>query len=55
LISLIMSAKGQSRIQAADKNVQLWAAAVDNDWDAKVGPLPGVGDFSERLYGPKLR
>ena len=55
LISLITSEVGQMRIQASDPELDIWTAAVDHDWDSKLGPVPGIGNFVERLYGPKSR
>jgi len=33
----------------------MWTAAVDLDWDSRLGPVPGIGNFVERLYGPKTK
>ena len=55
LISLITSEVGQMRIQASDPGIEMWTAAVDHDWDSRLGPVPGIGNFVERLYGPKNR
>ena len=55
LISLITSEVGQMRIQASDPGIDMWTAAIDRDWDARLGPVPGIGNFVERLYGPKNR
>ena len=51
LISFIISFQGLSRLQAASPDLTVWTAGIDSDWDSKKGPLPGLGNFAERLYG----
>ena len=51
LLSYIVSFQGLSRLQAAAPDLTVWAAGIDSEWDSKKGPLPGLGDFAERLYG----
>ncbi len=51
LISFLVSFPGLGRVQTIAPELDIWTAAVDSDGDAKRGPLPGVGDFAERLYG----
>ncbi len=51
LISYIVSFQGLSRLQAAAPDLSIWTAGIDSDWDSKKGPLPGLGNFTERLYG----
>lgn len=51
VVNLITSNAGQARILASQPNVDLWTGAVDSEWDPKLGPIPGFGDFAERIYG----
>lgn len=48
LLSFVSSAEGQSRIGAKFPQVAFWTGAIDQDWDSKLGPLPGIWNFSER-------
>lgn len=50
LVSFLLSSQGLGRIQSAFPEVPVWTAAVDDDWDAKRGPLPGIVNFAERMY-----
>ena len=50
LVSFLMSSQGAARIQSAFPDVPVWTAAVDDDWDPKRGPLPGIFNFAERMY-----
>jgi uracil phosphoribosyltransferase len=51
LVSFLISSPGLKRIQAAIPGLSVWTAAIEPDLDAKRGPLPGLGNFAERLYG----
>jgi uracil phosphoribosyltransferase len=51
LVSFLVSAVGLERVQAASPDLTVWTAAIDTEWDSKRGPLPGLGNFGERLYG----
>lgn len=51
LLSVVVSSAALMRIQATDPAVSIWTAAVDSGWDAKLGPLPGIGNFAERFFG----
>ena len=51
LVSFVISDPGLSRVQATFPDLAVWTAAIDFKLDARRGPLPGVGDFAERLYG----
>ncbi|HUG09831.1 MAG TPA: uracil phosphoribosyltransferase [Opitutaceae bacterium] len=51
LISFVGSLAGLSHLQSAFPDLDVWTAGVDTELDAKRGPLPGLGDFSARLYG----
>jgi uracil phosphoribosyltransferase len=51
LLSFVISGQGLARIEAALPDLTIWTAAVDRGWDKKLGPTPGLGNFSERLYG----
>ncbi len=50
-ISFLVSAQGLARIHSTAPDLRVWTAAIDSDWDSKRGPMPGLGNFSERLYG----
>ena len=51
LVSFLMSFAGLSRLQTALPNLSVWTAGIDSEWDSKKGPMPGLGNFGERLYG----
>jgi uracil phosphoribosyltransferase len=51
LLSFLISAPGLKRVQAAIPGLTVWTAAIEPELDAKRGPLPGLGNFAERLYG----
>ena len=51
LLSFLVSFQGLSRLQTGMPELNVWTAAIDSDWDSKRGPLPGLGNFAERLYG----
>ena len=51
LLSFVVSAQGLANLQSNAPGLTIWTAAVDSGWDAKRGPMPGIGDFGERLYG----
>jgi uracil phosphoribosyltransferase len=51
LVSFLISSPGLKRVQAAIPGLTIWTAAIDRELDAKRGPLPGLGNFAERLYG----
>jgi len=51
LLSFLVSLPGLSRIQSSFPDVTVWTAAIDSEMDPKRGPLPGLGNFAERLYG----
>lgn len=50
LLSFIVSFQGLSRLQSAAPDLSVWTAGIDSEWDSKRGPLPGLGNFAERLY-----
>lgn len=50
LLSFVISSPGLKRIQSATPDVVIWTAAIDEELDPKRGPLPGIGNLSERLY-----
>ena len=50
LISFLMSAIGVQRVQTAAPEAEIWTGAIDNEYDSKKGPLPGFGNFGQRLY-----
>ncbi|MGA3006562.1 MAG: uracil phosphoribosyltransferase [Opitutaceae bacterium] len=51
LLSFLISSPGLNRIQMAIPSLTVWTAAVDPELDTKHGPMPGMGNFAERLYG----
>jgi uracil phosphoribosyltransferase len=51
LISFLVSLPGLSRLQSSFPDLTVWTAAIDSELDPKRGPLPGLGNFAERLYG----
>jgi len=51
LLSFLISSPGLKRIQAAIPGLTVWTAAIEQELDPKLGPLPGLGNFAERLYG----
>jgi uracil phosphoribosyltransferase len=51
LVSFLFSLPGLSRMQSSFPNLRVWTAGIDPELDPKRGPLPGMGNFAERLYG----
>jgi uracil phosphoribosyltransferase len=51
LLSFIGSLAGLSRVHSSFPDLKIWTAGIDMELDPKRGPLPGLGDFAERLYG----
>lgn len=51
LVSFIVSFQGLTRLQTASPDLSVWTAGIDSEWDSKRGPLPGLGNFAERLFG----
>jgi uracil phosphoribosyltransferase len=51
LVSFLVSAPGLGRLQSSFPDLSVWTASIENKLDARRGPLPGIGDFAERLYG----
>lgn len=51
LVSFLVSFAGLSRLQTALPDLTVWTAGIDHEWDSKKGPMPGLGNFAERLYG----
>ena len=51
LVSFLVSFGGLSRLQTSMPDLSIWTAGIDNEWDSKKGPMPGLGNFGERLYG----
>lgn len=51
LISFLVSFQGLTALQNSLPNLNVWTAGIDSDWNSKRGPLPGLGNFAERLYG----
>lgn len=51
LVCFIASLPGLSLVQGALPQLPIWTAAVDTEYDATRGPLPGVGVLTQRLYG----
>jgi len=51
LLSFLITPPGLERVQAAVPGLKVWTTAIERELDLKKGPLPGLGNFSERLYG----
>jgi uracil phosphoribosyltransferase len=51
LLSFLISSPGLKRVQATIPGLTAWTAAIEPELDPKRGPLPGLGNFAERLYG----
>jgi uracil phosphoribosyltransferase len=51
LITFVGSLPGLSRLQSAFPDLQIWTAGIDAELDLKHGPVPGIGNFAERLFG----
>ena len=51
LVSFLSSLPGLSRLQTGSPDLSVWTAGIDSEWDSKRGPMPGLGNFAERLYG----
>ena len=51
LLSFLSSFQGLSRLQTSSPELSVWTAGIDSDWDSKRGPMAGLGNFAERLYG----
>jgi len=51
LITFLITRPGIDRVQSNTRNLSIWTAAIDPELDPKKGPLPGLGNFAERLYG----
>ena len=51
LLSFLSSFQGLSRLQSSSPELLVWTAGIDSDWDSKRGPMAGLGNFAERLYG----
>ena len=51
LITFVGSLPGLSRLQSAYPDLQIWTAGIDAELDLKHGPVPGIGNFAERLFG----
>jgi uracil phosphoribosyltransferase len=50
LLSFLISSPGLKRIQATIPGLTVWTAEIEQELDPKRGPLPGLGNFAERLY-----
>jgi len=51
LISFLVSLQGSISLQKTQPNLNVWTAGIDREWNSKKGPMPGLGNFAERLYG----
>lgn len=51
LLSFVISNQALGNIRRAFPETPIWTAAVDQEWDAKLGPLPGIWDFPGRICG----
>ena len=52
LLSFLVTTHGLQRVRETIPDLKVWMAAIERDFDPKKGPLPGLGNFAERLYGP---
>lgn len=50
-LSFVASRQGIERLPSAHPQVRIITAGLDEEYDAKRGPLPGLGNFSARLFG----
>jgi len=53
VVGAIFSEKGLKKIQDFDKNILIYAGAIDPILNEKGYILPGLGDAGDRAYGPK--
>lgn len=51
LINFVSSDRGLKRIRETFPTLPIWSGAVDDDWDSKRGPVPGIWNFEERVNG----
>jgi uracil phosphoribosyltransferase len=50
LLTFVASASGLRRLHTSMPDVPVWAGAVDSEETRDGRPVPGLGDFSRRLY-----
>jgi uracil phosphoribosyltransferase len=51
LVCIIAAPEGVAAVQSAHPSLDIYAAVVDRELNAKKFILPGLGDFGDRLYG----
>jgi uracil phosphoribosyltransferase len=51
LVSYLTSFQGLTRIHSSFPDVRILSAAVDTEWNSARGPMPGLGNLSDRLFG----
>jgi uracil phosphoribosyltransferase len=48
---VVAAPEGVQAVEAVDRNITIYAAALDRELNEKKYILPGLGDFGDRLYG----
>jgi uracil phosphoribosyltransferase len=51
LVCIVVAPEGVRAVEALEPGIQIFAAALDRELDARKYILPGLGDFGDRLYG----
>jgi uracil phosphoribosyltransferase len=51
LVCIVAAPEGYERVRRDHPEVQVFAAALDRELDARKYILPGLGDFGDRLFG----
>jgi uracil phosphoribosyltransferase len=51
LVSIVCAPEGVRAVEALDPGINIYAAALDRELNARKFILPGLGDFGDRLYG----
>ena len=51
VVSFVVSAPGVDRIHTEFPTTAMWTASIETKLDARRGPIPGLGDLAQRLYG----
>ena len=51
LVCIVCAPEGVRAVEQIDPKINIVAAALDRELDARKYILPGLGDFGDRLYG----
>ena len=51
LVSIVAAPEGVRAVEAVDRRINIFTAALDRELNARKYILPGLGDFGDRLYG----